>query len=75
MNEQSILNLAYQSGLLVTLNLTYSLASRKLFKMKSIEMGKLDFSDIGRFTAVMALSILTRDYLIKNKIIPAEIHI
>jgi len=72
--EQTILNLAYHSSVLVGLNITYAMAAKSLMKMKPIELGKMDIADIGKLIGLTVLSIATRDYLVKQKIIPNDIN-
>ena len=50
------------------------MAAKSLMKMKPIELGKMDIADIGKLIGLTVLSIATRDYLVKQKIIPNDIN-
>ena len=52
----------------------YAMAAKSLMKMKPIELGKMDIADIGKLIGLTVLSIATRDYLVKQKIIPNDIN-
>ena len=41
--------------------------------MKPIDVGKTDMNDIGKLTFIISASIFTRDYLVKEGIIPDNI--
>ena len=73
--EHTIVNLGYHSVVLVGLNTAYAMIAKSLLKMKPIELGKMDLSDAGKLVGIFSLSLFTRDYLVKQKIIPADINV
>ena len=74
-SESTIINLVYHASVLSGLNIAYVMTAKSLLKIKPVELGKFDIYDLGKFVALTALSIATRDYLVKSKMIPADINV
>lgn len=69
---KQIVNMIYHAGVESILTIGYSQLTKKLLK---IQTPKVDFNmgDIGMLTVDIMLAMATRDMLIKQGIIPADI--
>lgn len=72
-SEKNVVNLIYHSAVIGGLSVGYSMLGKSLFKMKAADLGKLDFEDSAKLIGIITLSIATRDFLVKQKIIPENI--
>ena len=67
--KESVYHGAVISGLAVG----YTMLAKVLVKMSPLSLGKFDVEDGIKLVGVIALSDFTKDYLIKQKIIPNNI--
>ena len=53
----------------------YSMLGKTILKMAPPSIQKFDLEDTGKLVAVVAASEMTREYLIKQKILPESINV
>ena len=53
----------------------YSMLGKKILKMTPPSVQKFDLEDTGKLVAIVAASEMTREYLIKQKILPDHINV
>ena len=63
----------YHGAVVSALAIAYTMLGKTLIKMSPPSLGKFDVEDGLKLVAVVALSDFTKDYLIKQKIIPNNI--
>ena len=63
----------YQGAVVSTLPVGYTMLGKTLMKMSPPSLRKFDVEDGVKLVAIVALSDFTKDYLIKQKIIPNNI--
>ena len=63
----------YHSAVVSALAIGYTMLGKTLVKMSLPSLGKFDVEDGVKLVAIVALSNFTKDYLIKQKIIPNNI--
>ena len=63
----------YHGAVISALAIGYTMLGKTLIKMTPPSLGKFDVADGLKLIAVVALSDFTKDYLIKQKIIPNNI--
>ena len=72
MDKKSIVNDLYQVAVINVFAVGYSMLGKKILKMAPTSIQKFDLEDM---VAVIAASKMTREYLIKQKILPEHINI
>ena len=72
MDKKSIVNDLYQAAVISVFAVGYSMLGKKILKMAPTSIQKFDLEDM---IAVIAASKMTREYLIKQKILPEHINI
>ena len=75
MEKNSIVNDLYQAAVISVLAVGYSMSGKKILKMTLPSVQKFDLEDMGKLVAIVAASEMTREYLIKQKILPDHINI
>ena len=75
MNKKSIVNDLYQVVVISVLAVGYSMLGKKILKMTSPTIQKFDLEDTGKLVAIVVASDMTREYLIKQKILPDHINV
>ena len=75
MDKKSIVNDLYQAAVISVLAVGYSMLGKKLLKVSPPSVQKFDLDNIGKLVAIVATSEMTREYLIKQKILPDHINI
>ena len=75
MDNKSIVNDLYQAVVISVLAAGYSVLGQKILKMTPPSIQKFDLDDTGKLVAVVATSEMTREYLIKQKILPDHINV
>ena len=75
MDKKSIVNDLYQGAVISALAVGYSMLGKKILHMTPPSFQKFDLEDTGKLVAIVAASELTREYLIKQKILPDHINI
>ena len=73
MDKKSIVNDQYQAAVISVLAVGYSMLGKKILKITSPSIQKVDLEDTGKLVAIIATSEMTREYLIKQKILPDHI--
>ena len=63
----------YHGAVISGLAVGYTMLAKTLVKMSPPSLGKLDVEDGVRLVAIIAMSDFTKDYLIKQKIIPNNV--
>ena len=66
---------SYRWSWLLHLAVGYSMLGKKILKMTPPSIQKFDLEDTGKLVAIVAASEMTREYLIKQKILPDHINI
>ena len=74
MDKKSIVNDLYQAAVISVLAVGYSMLGKKI-KVSPPSVQKFDLEDRGKLVAVVAASEMTREYLIKQKILPECINV
>ena len=75
MNKKSIVNDLYQAVVISIFTIGYSMLGKRIVKMTSPSIQKFDLEDTGKLAAIVAPSEMTREYLIKQKILPEHINV
>ena len=60
----------YHGAVISALAVGYTMLAKTLIKMSPPSLGKLNVEDGVKLVAIVAISDFTKDYLIKEKIIP-----
>ena len=63
----------YHGAVVSALAIAYTMLGKTLIEMSPPSLGKFDVEDGVKLVAIVALSDFTKDYLIKQKIIPNNI--
>ena len=74
-DKKSIVNDLYQAAVISVLAVGYSMLGKKILKMTPPSIQKFDLEDTGKLVAIVAASEMTREYLIKQKILPDHINV
>ena len=74
MDKKSTVNDLYQAAVISFLGVGYSMLSKKIIKVTPPSIQCFDLEDTGKLVAIVATSEMTREYLIKQKILPAHIN-
>ena len=75
LDKKSIVNDLYQAAVISVLAVGYSMLGKKILKMTPSSVQKFDLEDTGKLVAIVAASEMTREYLIKQKILPDHINV
>ena len=75
MDKQSIVNDLYQVVVISMLAVGYSMLGKKILKVSPPSIQKFELEDTGKLVAIIATSEMTREYLIKQKILPDHINV
>ena len=75
MDNKSIVNDLYQAAVISVFAVGYSVLSKKILKMALPSIQKFDLEDTGKLVAIVAISEITREYHIKQKILPDHINV
>ena len=75
MDKKSIVNDQYQVAVISVLAVGYSMLGKKILRIAPPSIQKFDLEDTGKLVAIIAASEMTRDYLIKQKILPDHINV
>ena len=65
----------YHGAVISILAIGYTMLGKTLIKMSPPSLSKFDIEDGVKLVAIVAVSDFTKDYLIKQKIIPSNIYI
>ena len=75
MDKKSIVNNLYQAAVISVQAVGYSMLGKKILKIAPPSIQRFDLEDTGKLVAIVAASEMTREYLIKEKILPDHINI
>ena len=75
MGKKSIVNDLYHASVVSVFAIGYSMLGKKILKMAPPSIRKFDLEDTGKLVDIVAASEMTREYLIKQKILPESINI
>ena len=75
MDKKSIINDLYQAAVISVLVVCYLMLGKKILKMTPLSIQKFDLEDTGKLVEIVARSEMTREYLIKQKILPDHINV
>ena len=75
MDKKSIANNLYQVAVISVLAVGYSMLGKKILKVSPPNVQTFDLEDTGKLVAIVAAAEMTREYLIKQKILPDHINI
>ena len=75
MGKKSIANDLYHASVVSVFAIGYSMLGKKILKMAPTSIQKFDLEDTGKLVDIVAVSEMTREYLIKQKILPESINI
>ena len=75
MDKKSIVNDLYHASLISVLAVGLLNAWKENIEMSPPSIQKFDLEDKGKLVAIVAASEMTRDYLIKRKILPDHINV
>ena len=75
MDKKSIVNDLYQAAVISVLEVGYSMLGKKILKITPSSIQQFDLENTGELVAIVAASEMTREYLIKQKILPDHINV
>ena len=75
MDKKSIVNDLYHASLISVLTVGYSMLGKKTVRMAPLSIQKFDLEDTGKPVVIIAASEMTKEYLIKQKILPDHINV
>ena len=75
MDKKSIVNDLYQAAFISVLAIGYSMLGQKILKMAPPSIQKFDLDNTGKLVAIVASSEMSREYLIKQNILPDHINV
>ena len=70
-----MVNDLYKAAVISVLAVGYSVLGKKILKVSPPSIQKFDLEDTRKLVAIVAASEMTREYLIKQKILPDYINI
>ena len=73
MDKKSIVNYLYQAAVISIFAVGYSTLGKKILKIAAPSIQKFNLEDNGKLVAIVSASEMTREYLIKQKILPEHI--
>ena len=75
MDKKSIVNDLYHASLISVFAVGYSMLGKKILLMATPSIRKFDLEDIEKLAAIVAVSEITREYFIKQKILLDHINV
>ena len=72
-NTKDLKESVYHGAVISALAVGYTMLGKTLIKISPPSLGKFDVEDGVKLVAIIAISDFTKDYLIKQKIIPNNI--
>ena len=72
MDTSSFVNAAYHGGVVGIITVIYSIAARKVFKLKPADLGKLYVEDSLKLTATVGSALMTQMWLVTQGILPQK---
>ena len=74
MSEKNIMNFIYHAAVISGLSIGYIMISKMILKIKVADLDKLNVEDSVKLVAVISASIATKDFLVKQGIIPENLN-
>ena len=74
-DKKTIVDNLYQSAVISVLAVGYSMLGKSILKMTPPSVQKFGLEDTGKLVLIVAAAEMTREYLIKQKIIPEHINV
>ena len=75
MDKKSIVNDLYQVAVISVLAVGYSMLGKKILKGSPPSIQHFDLEDMRKLVTIVPASEMTREYLIKQKILPDHINV
>ena len=75
MDKKSIVNDLYQAAVTSVLAVGYSMLGKKILNVSPPNVQHLDLKNTRKLVPIVAASEMTREYLIKQKILPDHINV
>ena len=75
MDKKSMVNDLYQAAVISVLAVGYSMLGKKILYIAPPSHQRFDLKDMGKLVAIVAALEMTREYLIKQKILPDHINV
>ena len=75
MDKKSIVNDLYHALLISAFAVGYLMLGKKILKMAPPSIQKFDLEDTGKLVAIITVSEMMREYLIKQKILSEHISV
>ena len=75
MDNKSIANDLYHASVVSVFAIGYSMLRKKIIKMALASIQKFDLEDTGKLVDIVAASEMTREYLVKQNILPESINV
>ena len=75
MDKKSTVNDLYQVAVISVLVVGYSMLGKKILRIAPPSIQRFDLEDTEKLVAIVAASEMTREYLIKQKILPDHINV
>ena len=75
MDKKSIVNDLNQAAVISVLVVGYSMLGKKMLKVYPPSIQKFDLEDTGKLVTIVAALEMTREYLIKQKILPEHVNV
>ena len=75
MDKKSIVNDLYQAVLIIIFAVGYLMLGKNILKIVPPSIQKFDLEDTGKPVVIVAASEMTREYLIKQKILREHINV
>ena len=75
MEKKSIVNDLYQVAVISVLAVGYSMLCKKILHVSPPSIQHFDLEDTGKLVAIVVTSEMTREFLIKQKILPDHINV
>ena len=75
MDKKSIVNDLYQVAVISVLAVGYSMLGKKILRIAPPNIQHFYLEDMGKLVAIVAASEMTREYLIKQKILQDHINV
>ena len=70
-----MVNDLYQAAVISVLAVGYSVLAKKILRIAPPSIQRFNLEDTGKLVAMVAASEMTREYLIKQKILPDHINV
>ena len=73
MSKEQILNTAYEATVLSGLAVGYKILARHVLNIKTCDLGKLDVNNSVKLVAIVSASLITKDILVSQVILPEHL--